>query len=849
MRLNPYIVEKPPEFYNTKMYNFSEKSEIPNSYLKTGYRYSLEVPLLDEIIEGRDVSSETEVEPGSYLNFFVNRVVEDVADVFSNLNYIEGITDRDYTEELLNLDSKDSSLSPIRDILFELMSEHPRLYMIIKSQLFADYGRGNIRFEQAFITKFNYADGEQTKYIIRRLLDNVFTDSDSEQYANGTYFTTTAVNAKRARQVDEEEDETRMRDIVEDTPSEIIRPVKRARRRLTPEPATVLVQSAPRIDKYANQADREELRRLYDHLCFYLEPTHDFAKGDRSKDKEEAKSKEMSKDDIQFFKAGSGKYVKDDFYLNKLKEIMQPGREPFVIDGNQIDFGNPDELDSLLKIIEILGMGSRSKTIRFGIPVVKVTEKTRETIAIYEDKPLKVPELIGMLTNYFKGKRIFRDAKGTVIVGHLEDTNKDIADLKGYSYFTEKLFDGAGPNKLDVSDVVKVDYSNQILNTPAKYDDAVRRVFEERIIKTVPDMFTPGLEVEKGVARKFIVNINQTEREFGPTVKDYSTIMKYFMNQNLEFYVWSMLNLKRAGDHGQVERAKIDNGVFESLDHLAVGYAIMADVPAIFTYSNKKKGVIGEFIMTGVDLYVRTAIDYIRQLLDSNGELCKLFVDFGDVRLFMETKITEYVTYADLSIDSPEISGVKQEIIQLMDLSSVVLQLNQYYKEKIEFFKSILKPTINQFKTILNNVTGRSRTKPTSPLKTMLEIIMTAKNFSKYMSSVKTFISICSKIRVSAELIGFRDAALEVINRCLITIMNIDSNFSIQEFNDYMKEEISQILLFNLKRKDKKLTREEEKDWKNSVLTSLSLDTWFKEETIKSILRPFGELLDLVSSM
>lgn len=756
---------------------------------------------------------ELQYESGSSNDFFVRRIFDEVRDINRSLEIIEGSLDK---PELINRafedpsEDDDDDVIYIRNFMYEFMVDHPDMYMMAKS-LYSPFETytSDLSNEDRLIRNVA-GPNEDLEYLNNVLRDNALTGEDIRNI----------IREKREREEEEAEENG------EEPPYK-----KRFRLR------------APRTDD-------PEIKRLYNHLCFYLEPVHDFTS---ARHKDEGEAKIMSAANRDFLMKNMGKFTKDVHYLNEFYENLAPEKNTkFRINGNVRDFSNKEELDTLLKTIDVLGKDKSSRTIKFTTPVVKVTEKTKGVVAEFDDTKYTVRDIIGMFATYFGNRRVFRDAKGTTLIGHLESSNQEIAKLNGSKNFAEKLFDGNGPNKLSDRDVLKTDYIKQVFNAPSVYATEVAKHYtmsKTPYILTQPQMTNKGDQIFPYQTRKFVIKDGTKEIEFGPSVKEMSMIMKYYMNKKNYEMFWVMLNLKRSGDHGQAERAYEEGGVFETLDHLAAAYAIMIDVPTIFTYSDKKQNIIGDFILTGVDLYISDVLIMISEFINAKGELIEgllnsVLPNGSIMRETLRDVVSRYEDSRAESIDSIQNEAEKTLLLNYYELCSTLIQFVKYLEENKKQLTNLFDKSVGKFTTLLRSVSSRSRTDQQPPFKVLLDGMMTLSNFTKYKKVIRSFTSLMVKIFNISVQLNVTEAIRGIIDRVYMECVGIGKLTSradiISYFNNIRDSVLTLMTPINYAKTG---------DWRSAIIQKLSLDNWLKEETTETLAANFTELIDLYNKL
>jgi hypothetical protein len=413
---------------------------------------------------------------------------------------------------------------------------------------------------------------------------------------------------------------------------------------------------------------------FYNYLCFRLEPHHDFH-GDRVtlKTKSKGAITESNKSAYKVLKRVAEEYDKiskfniDDFTDNYVKNNY---------DDLKREFSSYDEFTNLLKIMKKINASQNSVTLSFKEAVDnKITKDSLNKVwgKGLSGQDLALHELIEEVAKLVSGRGIYRDAGGSVFLGRIADLEKQFATdtnikpliekIKSSTEFAERLFDGAGQSNLSGNDSIKVDYfgvsetmeykgekyNGKVFNSPSDTDigkyinpkEDSDKPFTYIIIKpsiskdtniTTRDKvtYTVKLPVKSSGVIWEIKDLT-----FDSVVYDLSLLIRYYLSirdvknaqvvsltqisandfkKQCNDMIWVLLNLKRMGDHGQAERAKADNGIFESGDQLAAAYGMMIDVPTIVTYS--RQGFGNHFILYGADLDLGQLKNMIGQYLE-----------------------------------------------------------------------------------------------------------------------------------------------------------------------------------------------------------------------------------------
>ena len=821
---------------------------------------------------GEEVYCET----GASSDFFIKRIFDEVGDIDRNLDIIaegEKFGNDIVKQAFLNPPSEIDSeyLTYIRNFLYELMLEQPDLFM------FTD--RFYTISDSVKVFLENIGKGKEWEYIERDDLGNIqvkdgyvkelLTDNNDLFDEVMSYYSKLLASKGP------------------DTYTSVIPSLQT--QTLIPTMSSPKL-GAPRVpDPIIDASDRERVR-LYNHLCFYLEPIHDFTS---KRHKDEGESKVISDSDKAYLKAGMGKFTKDSYYLEKfLGKLAGEGKTKFNINGNVRDFSSTDEAETLFKTIDILGKDKSSKTIKFTTKVTGVEAATKGKIAKFENTQLTVSDIIGLFTSYFGNKRIFRDAKGTVLIGHLE-TNPAIAKLKGSKDFAEKLFDGNGPNKLSENDKLLTNYAKEVFNAPPSLDvktkdsktgkDIVVSTGKEEIgkhfklgqngkapyILTTPSITGVNEPIFKQQTKSFYLQEDKGRPliNFGVSVKEMSMIMKYYMNKAMtnpgnkafEEMFWVMLSLKRAGDHGQAERAKLEpnGGVFETLDHLAAAYSLMIDAPTIFTYSDSKKGIVGDFVLTGVELKVSEVLLIINNFLKTtfNDASIKRFAELiTDGLIDVSKPFQESAKLRESTISSIKDSRI-DTLLNYYELCSTLIQFDKYLDEDKKLLSGIFSGSVGKFNSLINAFSSRARGDSSPPFKVLLDGMMTLKNFSKYKTVIRTFTSLVIKIWSTVKKLfagvvtkqgddevtkNVREIITEVYRKCIGLGGDANSNV-IGEYFNRLRNDILYLLTPQAVL--------DKGNWKTAIIEKIAIDSWLKEETTGTIAADFTELINIYDDL
>jgi hypothetical protein len=435
------------------------------------------------------------------------------------------------------------------------------------------------------------------------------------------------------------------------------------------------------------RAPKPEYKNLYDYLCFRLEPHHDFhgervtlktkSKGAITKKNNEKAYKVLKKTAEEYDK--KSKFNIDDFTNSYVSGSF----------GNlEEEFSSYDEFTNLLKIMSKIKASQNSVTLSFNEAVdVKITKDSLDRVWAkgLSGQDLALHELIEEVAKLISGRSIYRDAGGSVFLGRITElksafsSGTDIGNLiekiESSTEFAERLFDGAGQSSLSKNDLIKVDYygistqspNGKVFNAPEEIEvnkyinpNNVANMFTYIIIKpsiAKGDMINKDREISYTV--KLPVKREKTDRvwdvielTFDSVVYDLSLLIRYYLSirdvtedqavslkqfsavdfkKQCNDMIWVLLNLKRMGDHGQAERAKADNGIFESGDQLAAAYGMMINVPTIVTYS--RKGFGNHFILYGAELKLDVLKKMIAQYLGNIPN------NYNDLKMNIEDKL------------------------------------------------------------------------------------------------------------------------------------------------------------------------------------------------------------------
>ena len=510
--------------------------------------------------------------------------------------------------------------------------------------------------------------------------------------------------------------------------------------------------SGKRRMKYIKQsAPREpssKTLQLYKALCFKLEPHHDFH-GAR------VSVKNKSVGPITSNKKG---------YYDSLMNVVKKFENrkppiPFNIDNftglyytEQDMFSSFDEFTNLLKIMKEIGADQKCYTISFKEKVdEEISSRLGESgFAKVASEEVTVSAVIDKLKELFGERRIYRDASGSVFLKRLSDLPKNkfggpLRDsIEGSTDFAERLFDGAGASKLRDPDTILADYYGQIFR-PTDIDFGKYINPENPGINSIA--ITPsiikGTRIGRNEVVSFTINLpyklsngtwNFFPLVFDCAVYDLSLLIRYYMwvrdedlktgkgwkeqgkDQDIDTckeecnkMIWVLLNVKRAGDHGQAERAKEADGIFESGDQLAACYGMMIDATTIVTYS--RQGYGNNFILYGTELTYGQVLSMIKNYTDSMPDI-KQGID----------EILSNVPSQDPKLKVSEMEGdYRKTLMDMLTLSSSIVKINTVVKS-VSMGKITLVKMIEGLKNAFDQV-QRKLTSGTSMRETAIEVL------------------------------------------------------------------------------------------------------------------------------
>lgn len=508
---------------------------------------------------------------------------------------------------------------------------------------------------------------------------------------------------------------------------------------------------------------------FYNYLCFLLEPHHDFH-GDRVtlKTKSKGSITTSNKDAYKVLKRVAEEYDKktrfniDDFTDTYVKNNY---------DDLKREFTSYDEFTNLLKIMKKINASQNSVTLSFKEAVDnKITKDSLNKVwgKGFSGQDLALHELIEEVAKLVSGRGIYRDAGGSVFLGRIADLEKQFATdtnikpliekIKSSTEFAERLFDGAGQSNLSGNDEIKVDYfgvskttmgyNGKVFNGPEEFE--INKYINPQNTKDLFNYILINPSIAQGT--RISVNDNVSYKiafpkrvgkqwkvwtlEFDSVVYDLSLLIRYYLDltekikllsdtdlwgngntkskaiQECKDMIWVLLNLKRMGDHGQAERAKVDGGIFESGDQLAAAYGMMIDVPTIVTYS--RQGFGNHFILYGADLDLGQLKDMINKYLE------KIPAGYTDLK----NNIQDKTTIVD-KVDANKILTLVSGIVKLND----VFTIDGGKGKKTMTLTTVLQTIVGSFEKmktdLLGGASGRESTRvllKALPWKTLLSL-------------------------------------------------------------------------------------------------------------------------------
>lgn len=348
------------------------------------------------------------------------------------------------------------------------------------------------------------------------------------------------------------------------------------------------------------QRPEEKYKNLYNYLCFYLEPIHDFF-GKRSADKDKGTGSLARSSGYKELKKDVEKVTQDGFKEFLLNNVLDSSTRPYLYTGT----------NEGMNLLEIMGqINAREKCISLSFADSQFTPKDAKIEAsslegeIVAGIEAILKHILDVFFSDIIGGRIYRDAGGTDFIHGLEGKYKDVSEYKGEVLFAEKLLDGAGSKSFTGNESVedrklKVDYRKEVFNYPGKDFEWNKVIVQDEPREDDTIQISPyplSINNEPVVERKFKIKLQDKNTiEFDPFVNDFSVFIRYYINkynntknEKYKDIIWVLLNLKRAGDHGQAERAKLEPaGIFESGDRLAAAYGMMIDARTLFRYTTE----------------------------------------------------------------------------------------------------------------------------------------------------------------------------------------------------------------------------------------------------------------------
>lgn len=352
---------------------------------------------------------------------------------------------------------------------------------------------------------------------------------------------------------------------------------------------------------------------------------------------------------------------------------------------------------------------------------------------------LTLSKLIEEVSGLILNRSLFKDAGGSVFLGRIDDlrgvkekpTGFDelIANIQNSTDFAERLFDGAGQSVITESvppnsrHVIKVEYEKEVFKTPKKLSEKINDI-EIRIerdsletvsnnkIRILPSIYNRDVSIagkQVTYTIKLPVRIDKTFKyvdfQFEPVVYDLSLLIRYYLvlkketnkpsdltDDICDSVIWTLLNLKRMGDHGQAERAKIgeenSTGIFESGDQLAAAYGMMIETPTIATYS--RRGYGNHFIFYGANLDLGQLKKMIEDYIKVLGE--------SDVKTPLSEKLGGLVSDDEVT---------KKEAQKLLTLTSAIGKLQTASQNKD--FNKIFNRIVSKFNEMATKFAGGER--------------------------------------------------------------------------------------------------------------------------------------------
>jgi hypothetical protein len=535
---------------------------------------------------------------------------------------------------------------------------------------------------------------------------------------------------------------------------------------------------------------------IYNNLSIRLEPPDDF---------DGVTLKTKSKGTIT-------KSAQKDQY-NNLKKIVHNYEEKntFRIDDftpkdltGDSEFSSYDEFTNLLKIMRKIEASKNSVTLSFKEAVDnKITADSLNKIwgKGISGQDFALHKIIEEVAKLISGRRLFRDAGGSVFLGRIADVessltrfpeiNKLIEGIKSSTEFAERLYDGAGQSTLKNKDEIKVDYFTQVFNSPTLPQTDFRKYInpDPKPTNAPYIIISPSIDKGKKISDSDEVTYSISFPYFQETkgkrkkdeppagewkfptlnfdgvIYDLSLLVRYFLEllNMLEIpgmtswlgkandeearkkcrkqctdMIWVLLNLKRMGDHGQAERAKADNGIFESGDQLAAAYGMMIEVPTIATYS--RQGYGNHFILYGAELSLDQLIISIKNYLD-NLPVLKVVIDDKPLKELIDDKV------ANLTEEN------KEQAQKILTLVSGLVKLDETFKVSGPSGKNqvtivtVLKKVIESFDKMNNDLLGSAcgmretakKVVKCLPLRTILTLFAGGRN--KIKSDIETTVN------------------------------------------------------------------------------------------------------------
>lgn len=573
---------------------------------------------------------------------------------------------------------------------------------------------------------------------------------------------------------------------------------------------------------------------LYQYLCLYLDPHHDFL-GGRSETKDKMTGElatSFKNNDVK--QAVMERVKRVDDFKDRLRDYLRKDDIPY-----NYDYRGTTELINLMKIMQFID--ARQKCISLSFKESSFTPSKVDSSARPSKGNESVLSSINEIAEYIISNlfgtdsgRIYRDASGTdFIKGLSEKGYKPITQLGGDVPFAEKLLDGAGPRSFSAKDgsspddrKIRVNYVDNILLHPysspisSSSSDAnpccrwsmdnwgkyiVEGVPEVNQIQVIPYFLTPGSVINNDVKREFKICLpysgekkfnkdkkveNKLFVSFDPFVNDLALIIKYYMDlmaeakkgndeekqQTYENMIWVLLNLKRAGDHGQAERALVGaGGIFESGDHLASAYGMMIDAKTLFRYTTELVMYKTASTVEQVSGMILTCINYIRTSLS----VFPITVAFSLTLQEFQRGVVAVAEKYDKDIKMDQITGDaadedKKFLLTALTLVSALRNLMDYVGVISSNFKTPLMVLFAKTKSLYERyrktLQDEKRTEPSKLdlAKAVLEFYTNKNKFRKIVSGFDTLIRVVVEISSSIASPGFEEFR-ELVEKRIVT--------------------------------------------------------------------------------